>query len=113
MDNQEIFDTVVKHLRTQKVQAVNGVGSCQYRTDDGLKCAIGCLLTDSEYSPSMEGCRVSEISLPARLHGNLRLLGELQNVHDHHGDTGGATKWEEALRAVADKFGLLYTLPHS
>lgn len=58
---QEIFDVVSTHLLTQKKQARQGVddeglgsGICQYRTSTGLKCAVGCLITDHQYTPVME-----------------------------------------------------------
>jgi hypothetical protein len=52
---QEIFDKVVDHLATQKKQSrALGNGKCAYRTEDGLKCAAGCLIPDSAYSSDME-----------------------------------------------------------
>lgn len=40
---QKIFDKVVKHLFKQKECAING-NVCEYKTADGLKCAVGCLI---------------------------------------------------------------------
>jgi hypothetical protein len=36
--SQEVFDTVVNHLRAQGKQALNAKGVCAYRTPDGLVC---------------------------------------------------------------------------
>ncbi len=44
MTKQEIFDKVATHLLTQNEKALNSVGGCVYRTDKGLKCAVGCLI---------------------------------------------------------------------
>lgn len=46
---QEMFTTVVLHLRKQGRRAVeekDGVFYCRYRASDGASCAVGCLLTD-------------------------------------------------------------------
>jgi hypothetical protein len=58
---QEIFDIVSTHLLTQKRQARqgcdaegNGSGICVYRSPEGLKCAVGCLIDDQHYKPIME-----------------------------------------------------------
>ena len=50
---QEIFDKVAKHLLTQNERAVNASGRCKYRIN-GLKCAAGILISDSDYLPEME-----------------------------------------------------------
>lgn len=56
MTNQEIFDTVAVHLLTQNKRATkaNCSTTCQYRTSEGLKCAVGCLIPDEKYTPEME-----------------------------------------------------------
>lgn len=55
---QEIFDQVAKHLLTQNAPAAyfnqDGDRNCLYRTFDGGKCAVGCLIADDEYSPVIE-----------------------------------------------------------
>lgn len=52
---QQIFDKVVNHLRTQgrAAHAPNGTG-CMYRNDEGLSCAVGCLIPDSHYRPEFD-----------------------------------------------------------
>jgi hypothetical protein len=56
---QETFDTVVKHLFTQRKAAKHeysdGDSVCSYRTHDGLKCAVGCLIPDEMYREMYEG----------------------------------------------------------
>lgn len=61
MNKQEVFDKVANHLLTQNRKAINTGNlspyvKCVYRTDDGLKCAIGCLIPDHLYDTKIEGC---------------------------------------------------------
>lgn len=51
---QETFDRVAKHLLKQNKKSVNGT-QCMYRSSDGLQCALGCLIPDELYVPSLEG----------------------------------------------------------
>jgi len=56
-DRQKIFDTVAAHLLKQNKKSVgaDNLGHvCQYRSSDGLKWAIGCLITDEAYYPNLE-----------------------------------------------------------
>lgn len=87
---QEIFDTVAEHLMKQYAVSSSN-GSCMYRGEDGLMCAIGCLIKDDKYTPDIEkqgvwcpaiqnvlsasGVVVEDIYL-------LKLLGKLQAIHD-------------------------------
>ena len=84
MDAQEIFDTVARHLLTQKARAEDNLG-CMYHAPDGKKCAVGCLITDEEYSPSMENTAISDLinnNRLKRLSPFQGLLQDLQYVHD-------------------------------
>jgi hypothetical protein len=53
LTNKQIFNKVKKHLLNQGEQAKN-LYSCLYRTQNGLKCAIGCLISDELYSDEIE-----------------------------------------------------------
>jgi hypothetical protein len=74
MTRREIFETVKNHLLTQGKKAwvfqddPDQPGPCLYRTDDGLRCAVGCLIPDELYDPRMEGvgidCLGTDWSLP-------------------------------------------------
>lgn len=83
---QQIVDTVLARMEAQGKPATGGLDSCLYRTTDGLKCAVGCLLTDEEldllYEVGDNGRAVGEISLPPRLRPHLTLLSHLQWSHD-------------------------------
>ena len=48
---QEIFDTVVEHLRRQGHRAYKEEYGCLYRLENGDKCAVGCLIPDHLYDP--------------------------------------------------------------
>jgi hypothetical protein len=109
MTPQEIFDTVARHLIAQGRQAKDEGGNCVYRAEDGSKCAVGCLITDEEYVPSMEtvvfGQREAgterQIAWPPRLLAHKRLLHVLQDVHDDHWDN-----LHDELFVVAERFKL-------
>lgn len=89
----EIFERVEKHLLAQNERSVsfNG-GACMYWSATGLKCAVGCLITDDAYDSDIEGQGVQwdetvhdvlEKSLGFELSDELLdLLDELQGIHD-------------------------------
>src|ERR1035437_2323749 len=83
---QEVYDTSVGHLIRQGKPASEDGIACSYRTKDGLKCGVGCLITDKEYRVSMEGTNVYDIercgNLPKILVPFIDLLDELQSLHD-------------------------------
>lgn len=91
ISEQQIFDTVVELFKTQKVKSVginpkNGMEMCLYRSNIGLRCAVGALLSDEEYSVQMEGMLVHDLILenllPDRLIPHKKFLVELQKIHD-------------------------------
>jgi hypothetical protein len=92
MNQQEIFNKVARHLARQGRKATDKNGECSYRGKGGLKCAVGCLIRDSEYRSNMEGESVFSLvrtgMLPTRLKRARRLLARLQSAHDdnHYGD---------------------------
>lgn len=117
---QEVFDKVVDHLRTQGEPAKNSRGKCKYKTDSGLKCAIGCLIEDDEYNPKMEG--LSLIFSPANDNSGLfpswmqrepinPLLNQLQRCHDFNGndDSHWRDHLEEGFKDIAKYYQLTFT----
>lgn len=113
MTKQQVFDKVAKHLLAQNKPALlyNDTDDCAYRTRDGLRCAVGCLLTDEAYSPKFEGKNVNHLfeSAPAAMAAcglsvdrHAHLLLALQEIHD------GAypVKWRGELARVATYHGL-------
>jgi len=65
MNNQQIFDHVKEFFLKQGKPSINihaaGGGTCKYKTSDGLKCAVGCLIPDDKYTSSIEGYGVALI----------------------------------------------------
>ena len=106
---QELFNRVKTHLLNQGAQAVtevvsDGINLCQYHAESGLKCAIGCLITDEVYRPSMEGADLTDRELWDALLDSgvdmggktLSILQKLQNVHD----SNDPSDWSRAIDTV-------------
>ena len=69
-------------------------------------CAVGCLLTDEDYRPGMEGKGVEHMQ---HLYGvfpklSVGLLAEMQDTHDAY----DLTEWEERFASTAATYGLVY-----
>lgn len=126
MNAQEIFDTVVTHLRAQGCKSkgpIKGqVTACAYRGDNGLKCAVGILIPDEDYKAEWEGespnpseFRFTPLSKAAREfkdyciakfgEDNLELLAALQETHDYN----EVEHWEQRFERISYNYGL--TIP--
>jgi hypothetical protein len=76
-----------------------------YRGLNGQMCAVGCLISDDQYDPAMEGASAVQLlqrfpSLGLSEHSSLLLA--LQCVHD-----GTPPRyWETELTRVASEFNL-------
>jgi len=107
---QEVFNQVTTHLLNQNCRSVNKVGydgveSCMYHGNGGLKCAAGCLIGDDEYRKDMEGYDWPELVDKGRVPAyHLGLITKLQKVHD------GLTPnmWVENLKNTAKEYGLKF-----
>lgn len=86
MNAQEIFDKVAVHLITQGHQSKSEIGECEYRSESGDRCAIGCLISNELYQTSMEGKVVSNLinqyAMPNYFTTHAALLNDLQEIHD-------------------------------
>jgi hypothetical protein len=83
MTKSDVFYFVIAHLRAQGVQAKNEIGSCSYRTPEGLKCAAGCLIPDDEYNPEFEGSSWATIASHFPQYEEYRdMITDLQLLHD-------------------------------
>lgn len=119
---QEMFNVVVEHLRKQNAKSEREADHkycvssiCCYRSPDGKKCAIGCLIPDEEHDPKMDENAGSDIdqlikswlSVPLRekFERHVALLSELQYEHD----TYRVEEWEARLAMVASRFELVFT----
>lgn len=121
MNTQEIFDTVARHLLTQNQDCVGEDGAL-YHGEGNLRCAIGCLIPDALYAPSIENIAVDgitgilgdkEATVPAdvlRIRDHFKaliapeeweractLMDRLQRVHD----IGEVRDWPENLWRTA------------
>jgi hypothetical protein len=82
----ELIDYVTDHLLKQGVRSFDAnSGGCRYRDDNGNKCAAGCLISDDEYNPSMEGSVWINIvrghwGVLSDTHADL--IAKLQDIHD-------------------------------
>ena len=109
MTAQEIFTKSATHLLRQGGKSITFAPNkiCAYRGNDGMECAIGCLIPDALYNRGMEARIVADMMLfpgiPDLLgEANIDLLEALQLVHDMR----GVSDWETELRAVATRFSL-------
>ncbi len=94
MTAQEIFDRVWNHFITEKQPLsfridMFGDRGCMYRDAHGNRCAIGVLIPDEQYDPSIEGPTVQDLltssDCPASLlalREHAALLEFLQRAHD-------------------------------
>jgi hypothetical protein len=103
LNRQMVFDDVARHLiaqnRVSLIEVPTNRGSaapatgpcCAYRSPDGCKCAIGALIPDDRYDPSIEQLRVLESAVHSKLDsrygevtslGDLEFLNSLQGIHD-------------------------------
>lgn len=109
MTEQELFDTVAKHLLTQNkksglVNVRGNVEECLYRGPDGLKCAIGVLIPDEKYTTDLENLKATDpvIIEAANLQGVETLGDDLQHVHDMF----HPKEWPQRLKALAKDYKL-------
>ena len=116
--DQTIFNRVAAHLLAQGRPSTssNGAWDCAYRGENGLRCAVGCLIDDAHYSEAIEGYTIWDKSvgqavkkslslrhLPAR---TADLLGDLQHLHD----LTPPEEWRDALKALARQYDLELTV---
>jgi hypothetical protein len=108
MGHQATFDRVVSQLRRQNAKAMGAFGLCLYRAANGRRCAVGCLIPDGKYSPSLE-CQSLELETSGELRAileeeghDVNLVRQLQMIHDtvliHH--------WETEFEKLAGKYKL-------
>jgi len=106
---QELFDTVATHLIKQgKKSFSKETGYCLYRGPDGMKCAIGCLIPDSDYSIHFECNDLRQLLNSGKLPKNLveeftyckSMLEELQRLHDNE----EPNVWKKRLADIAKRY---------
>lgn len=119
MNDQEIFNTVVNHLRQQGKRSVRvngGIITCLYRGPNNTKCAVGCLISDEDYSADIEGKGIHVLVSRELLPENLKWMGDpqalvlLRNLQAVH-DEVSIENWESNFEFYAHKYKL--SLPES
>lgn len=122
LTDQEMFDIVARHLLTQNERSEMCDGTCAYRGPNNLKCAVGCLIPDSEYESRYEGIALygdfpvdpeklaNEADLfqylVTEISDNFNLMAALQQLHDE----GYVYEWHNNLRALASDWDLSYAV---
>jgi hypothetical protein len=112
---QDVFNQVVAHARKQKVRAVNNnnTNTCVFRSPDGLKCFLGCLISDDEYMEEMEGLWFDDVLSLAGVEtgvndiDKLSFYRRLQRIHDCR----EVEDWESQFKEFAQRYNLTYTEP--
>lgn len=111
MTAQKIFDKIVTHLRTQNAVSATANGLCLYRSPDGKKCAVGCMIPDDVYDPDMEHHMAGSVIADCRqlhdLYDHRNLLESMQLVHDNH----PISQWEAMFASIAAEYKLVYSAP--
>lgn len=110
LTRQEIFNKVAIHLISQGRKAFSSEGECLYKTKEGLKCAIGCLIDAEDYDSTLENKRVSNLLMKKYLkdHCNINVdlhrnfFISLQNIHDGY-DPG---LWKDKLISFGEEYYL-------
>jgi hypothetical protein len=104
---QEVFDYVARHLLTQGRRA-EANGLCKYRTEDGLRCAAGCLIAVDEYKAEWEGGTWRGLSIKGAVTAKHdSLVRSLQKIHDHcH-----PSRWRTELTLLAQRSDLDPSVP--
>ena len=111
MTDQEAFDAMCRHLLGMKKQSATRTGNCRYRAAGDLRCAVGVLIPDDQYSRALEGSAVTWIvgEVPALKGLDVVMLEKVQSIHDSHWnwDKRGLTiEAKERLRTIAADFHL-------
>ena len=105
----DVFNKVSEHLLAQNEQALDANEECVYRSETGLKCAVGCLIKDEFYFESLEYSSLSKTGAIAKAlkrsgvvltREMLDLLIRLQKLHDRT----EPEEWKEALGKLKLRF---------
>ncbi len=124
MDKQAVFDRVVALIHAQGGPGCQHNG-CFYRTGDGRKSAIGCLIPDEIYSDALEDCDPSNLpryvldEMDAESADEIGFLAALEASHDSTArssrDAGNDfwSEWTTALERIARDHSLSLTTLHA
>lgn len=110
----DVFNYVKQHLLTQnkkswgkKHQNEDSDVFCAYRGDEGLSCAVGCLIDNDYYNFRLETKSVSDFAVQKAIcqsipnwEFNEYLLADLQYVHD----IVNSERWANHLEILSMNF---------
>jgi len=112
MSEQELFDEIVANLLKQGKPSISDKGQCYYRGPEGLKCAVGWVISDNEYDENMEFKSVTDLleggQLPCSLTPHVKLLSRLQIAHDNWGEHKDTEVFKNVLKRIATERKLQY-----
>ena len=98
---QEVFNQVKDHLLNQNEKSLSADG-CAYRSETGLMCAAGCLMSDEEAEDIPENtCWWTLVSYESVPLAHAALISKLQQIHDSH----PCSYWPELLEGLANGLG--------
>lgn len=111
LTRREVYTRVKAHMLKQRKRAFCKVKDrCLFRAPDGTSCAVGALIPDRLYHPSMEALtthelikKYPELAPHGISHKNSNLLGRLMNIHDGM----PPNEWDDAFKAIEDRRELL------
>ena len=115
MELQTIFNQVCQHLVRQGKAAIQGGGACRYRTEDGMRCAVGYLISDENYECSLEGKTADEDDVLRAVSytiGDLSttdewVLRHCQYLHDGELLDDGLSTWAQGMIKLAMRYDLI------
>lgn len=111
---QEYFDFCYQAVMMQGLPSVTS-GRCVYRGPNGLKCAIGHLISDDDYDPEMEGRVVwdlfNDFESCKKYKEFESLLKAIQGAHDvlkhiHERKNEFRSEFHERMVNIANAYGL-------
>ncbi len=117
MDQQLVFDAIVRFIRLQGGPSRQKSG-CFYRSADGRKSVIGCLLPDALYADYLEDRDPEDLppfvfdALGAETEDDIGFLVELEEAHDTAARAAGDhpeefwLHWTKALKRIAARHSL-------
>lgn len=98
----QIIQFVARHMILQNARSYDN--DCMYRSEKGLTCAVGCIISDSEYDTEMEtfGIHNQRFDKFGIETGRRALLGALQILHD----STMPYQWHNELMSLCNQCGL-------
>lgn len=119
-NNQDAFDIALNGIRKQNYKiSTTKEGSCAYRGENGLRCALGHMIPNKLYKSGMEGL-VPDHSLLRDFpelgvyleNVDVELLTDLQCAHDSYlGYNKFDYDYENKMKQIAKNWGLTYEQP--